>query len=87
MKKMGRNLFIIITIILVISISGIFGCLVKVEGKIDRRFAYVNSEVYFDIYYDRETKVMYAISTCQYNKGNIVMLVDANGKPLLYEGE
>lgn len=87
MKKIGKNLFIIITIILVILILGIFGCLVKVEGKIDRRFAYVNSEVYFDIYYDRETKVMYAVSTGQYNEGNIVMLVDANGKPLLYEGE
>ena len=87
MKKMGRNLFIIITIILVISILGIFGCLVKVEGKIDGRFVYVNSEVYFDIYYDRETKVMYAVSTGQYNKGNVVILVDTDGKPLLYEGE
>lgn len=87
MKKMGRNLFIIITIILVISIFGIFGCLVKVEGKTDRRFAYVNSEVYFDIYYDKETKVMYAVSTGKYNYGNVVMLVDANGKPLLYGGE
>lgn len=87
MKKMGEKLFIIITIILVISILGIFGCLVKVEGKIDRRFAYVNSEVYFDIYYDKETKVMYAVSTSKYNKGNIAVLVDANGKPLLYGGE
>lgn len=87
MKKMGRNLFIIITIILVISILGIFGCLVKVEGKTDRRFVYVNSEVYFDIYYDRETKVMYAVSNGQYNKGNVVILVDTDGKPLLYEGE
>lgn len=87
MKKMGRNLFIIITIILVILILGIFSCLVKVEGKIDKRFVYVNGEVYFDIYYDRETKVMYAVSTGQYNKGNVVILVDTDGKPLLYKGE
>ena len=40
----------------------------------------------FRIYYDKETKVMYLISAI-YNGGGITVLVDADGKPLLYEGE
>ena len=40
----------------------------------------------FRIYYDKETKVMYLISNI-YKGGGITVLVDADGKPLLYEGE
>lgn len=40
----------------------------------------------FRIYYDKETKVMYLISDI-YKGGGITVLVDQEGKPLLYEGE
>lgn len=53
----------------------------------ENRFALVSSEPDFNIYYDKKTKVMYAISDSPYNRGNVVLLVDADGKPLLYEGE
>lgn len=53
----------------------------------ENRFALVSSEPHFKIYYDKKTKVMYAVSDSQYNRGNVVLLVDADGKPLLYEGE
>lgn len=53
----------------------------------ENRFALVSDEIYFLIYYDKKTKVMYAVSSSQYNRGNVVLLVDADGKPLLYEGE
>lgn len=36
---------------------------------------------------DRETKVMYTVSYGTYNIGIFTMLVDADGKPLLWEGE
>lgn len=36
---------------------------------------------------DRETKVMYAVSHGYYNMGTFTLLVDADGKPLLWEGE
>lgn len=38
---------------------------------------------YFQIVYDKQTKVEYAIS----KDGIFTLLVDADGKPLLYEGE
>lgn len=40
----------------------------------------------FRIYYDKETKVMYLVSNID-KGGGITVLVDADGKPLLYEGE
>lgn len=59
----------------------------KVMAAVEKRFAFVSDEFYFLIYYDKKTKVMYAVSSSQYNRGNVVLLVDADGKPLLYEGE
>ena len=41
----------------------------------------------FDVYADRETGVMYAVSRGTYNQGNFTVLVDADGKPLLWKGE
>ena len=40
----------------------------------------------FRIYYDKETKVMYLITDI-YKGGGITVLVDKDGKPLLYEEE
>ena len=53
----------------------------------NKRFIKINHEDYFDIVYDVETKVEYAVSYGQYNKGTVTLLVDKDGKPLLYEGE
>lgn len=41
------------------------------------------------IVYDKDTKVMYSVSNGVYNRGTLTLLVDADGKPLLYteEGE
>lgn len=86
MKELITTLSIIIGIVLITSMFCIFINSGKVDAKIDSRFAFVNSEPYFNIYYDKKTKVMYAVSDSQYNRGNVVLLVDADGKPLLYEG-
>lgn len=40
----------------------------------------------FRIYYDKETKVMYLISDIYKGEG-VTVLVDKDGKPLLYEEE
>ena len=37
------------------------------------------------IVYHKETKVMYAVSCGSYNYGNLTVLVDADGKPMLWE--
>ena len=51
------------------------------------RFAIVENCSLCKVVVDRETKVMYAVSYGTYNIGIFTMLVDADGKPLLWEGE
>ena len=38
------------------------------------------------IYYHRDTKVMYICSCSPYNYGSYTVMLDANGKPLLWDG-
>lgn len=39
------------------------------------------------VVYHRETKVMYAVSWASYNCGNFTLLVNADGTPMLWDGE
>lgn len=38
----------------------------------------------FNIVYDRDTKVMYTVSSSSYNYGNVTMLVNADGTPKVW---
>ena len=69
------------------------GC-AKVENKPEQepvdvsRFERVEYTAIWDIVADRETGVMYAVSRGMYNQGTFTLLVDADGKPLIWdEGE
>ena len=87
MKKIIISLLIIIAIILT-------GWLLKDVTISDNyaeneRFVKIYdqySKDTFRIYYDKETKVMYLITDI-YKGGGITVLVDKDGKPLLYEEE
>ena len=46
----------------------------------------VESTLDFVIYVHKETKVMYLYEN-RYNRGGITIMLDENGKPLLWEGE
>lgn len=89
MNRSTIRLIICLLIMLGILLIGplfdaIKGNKVMAAGK--NRFALVSSEPDFKIYYDKKTKVMYLVKTV-YKGGGITLLVDADGKPLLYEGE
>lgn len=87
MKKIIISLSIIIGIVLI-------GWLLKDVtiqnvNATDDRFIQIYSQYSkdgFRIYYDKKTKVMYLVST-MYDGGGITVLVNKDGKPLLYEGE
>lgn len=59
----------------------------KVEASNKSRFMRIESNFEWIIYADRETGVMYAVSNGMYNHGTFTLLVDANGDPLIYEGD
>lgn len=50
------------------------------------RFETLSYEDYGYIIYDTQTGVEYWKSNSTYNRGDLTVLVDADGKPLIYEG-
>lgn len=51
------------------------------------RFVVIEEAMIWDVVADRHTGVMYAVSRGGYNHGNFTLLVDAEGKPLIWKGE
>ena len=50
------------------------------------RFMEVENSWNWRVVVDRETGVMYAVSNSSYNIGTFTLLVDADGKPLIWKG-
>lgn len=73
----------VLVIMIIVSVFSLSGC-TETTGSNQKRFVHLNRETNFSIYYDTETKVEYAVSESSYNYGNVTVLVDAEGKPLLY---
>ena len=57
------------------------------EQSLVSRFLTVEATGSWRVVVDRETRVLYAVSFGTYNRGVFTVLVDADGKPLLWEGE
>lgn len=82
MKKMGLVLF---TVLMIVALSA---CALNqtenlvVDGQ-PSMFVKVEDGPSWNVYYHSETKVMYVVS----NRGNFTVLVNADGTPMLYEGE
>ena len=49
-------------------------------------FTTISDELYGSVVYDSRTGVQYWMSDSTYNRGNLTMLCDADGKPLIYKG-
>ena len=49
-------------------------------------FVLIEESSIWKVVYHKETKVMYAVSWGSYNMGTFTLLVDKDGKPLLYKG-
>ena len=75
--------------ILMLSMLLLSGCK-KVESVNDddkdtSMFVIIEQTGTWEIVYHKETKVMYAVSDGAYNGGTFTLLVDENGKPMLWE--
>ena len=51
------------------------------------RFITVEDGYVFDVVYDRYTKVMYGVAVYGSGSGDMTVLVDETGRPLLYNSE
>jgi hypothetical protein len=80
-----------IFVILLLASTMLFGCKMQVTDKIEctsseSRFVVVEQTVNWQIVYDKETLVMYSVSDGAYNYGTFTVLVNSDGKPLLWKG-
>lgn len=81
---MKKRILVCVTAIIIISVL-ISGCVSdETLSKTSDTFEYIgfDSEISCRIFYDTETKVMYAVL----NHKSIIPLVDENGKPKLWKG-
>lgn len=88
MKKVVRTVCIALVIVLVLCwISGCTSEVSSVAAKYETSmFVEVERTSSWRVVYHRETKVMYTVSCGGYDYGNFVLLVNADGTPMLYEG-
>ena len=77
------------TIIILITLM-LTGCASSKVEKVEKpkedvsRFEVIESAWNWWVVADKETGVMYAVSRGTYNMGSFTLLVDADGKPLIY---
>lgn len=82
-----KRILIIITAMIILLTTG---C-AKVENKLEQEpvdvsmFERVEYTSVWEIVADRETGVMYAVSRGMYNQGTFTVLVDADGKPMIWD--
>ena len=74
-KHIKRLIAIVLMTVIMLSLSG---CRTK---RTERMVGVEKASLFYNIVYDKYTKVMYAVS----NGGYFTLLVDANGNPLLYK--
>ena len=88
---MKNKKFLTIVICLFMIIFGLVACVNSTVNATDSNSNY-NGNMFtkvksglgdFHVVYDNETKVMYAVS----GRGNLTMLVNADGTPKIYKGE
>ena len=81
---------LVLAFLLAVAVLTISGCSdgMDEESRADASEMFVRVEDCgsFYIMYDKDTKVMYTISSSGYPYGNITLLVNADGTPKLWKG-
>lgn len=81
-------LLILCLVFLCLVLSGCDISKVKNEQRNDvSMFVNIEKSVIWSVYYHKDTKVMYVCSGGGYNSGNMTVMLDEDGKPLLWKGE
>lgn len=83
---------VVLFLIMVLMIVTLSACATnKTESVVTEEkasmFVRVEEGPSWNVYYHRDTKVMYVVSRSSYNTGNFTVLVNPDGTPMLYEGE
>lgn len=84
---MKRLVFSILLAVAVLTTSGCSdGMDEEPRADASKMFVRVEDCGSFDIMYDKDTKVMYTVSSPGYPYGNVTLLVNSNGTPKIWKG-
>lgn len=82
---------IIVVLLIAMLICSLAGCgttpAEEAEAATAPMFVKVEDAYNWIVVYHRETKVMYVVSDSSYNYGSFTLLVNADGTPMIWEGE
>ena len=86
---------LVLFLILCLCLTGCYSSGLETNGfetdangnSVSSMFVIVEKQHDFYVMYHKETKVMYAVSSAGQSYGVLTLLVDQEGKPLLWEGE
>lgn len=89
---MMKNRFKLMVVVLIVCIF-LTGCVADMKREYNIKNQETNVSMFivletgtnYKIVYHQKTKVMYAISTGAYNSGTFTVMLDTDGKPLLYK--
>lgn len=81
MKKIIALMIVVLTVVMA-------GCSEVEKTASDKpEFVIVESTSTWKVVYHKKTKVMYVVSDGKYNRGTFTLLVNADGTPMIWEGE
>lgn len=83
MKKLCLIFFLVI---LAVTLCGCAATATAQNPAAESRFVIVEKTGHWEVVYDKETLVMYAVSWGTYNCGTFTPLYDTDGSPLLWKG-
>ena len=81
--KLKKKLLVLLMVVIMI-LSGCTDIEKEEKSKDTSMFVQLEDGPVWQVYYHRQTKVMYVMSDGSYNHGTFTVMLDANGKPLLY---
>lgn len=84
---MKKVIFVVLLIVVLIALSGCAKTSVEKNMQKESIFVRVESCDLYVVVYDRETKVMYAVSYYGSGSGKFTLLVNADGTPKLWKEE
>lgn len=85
MKKIFLAILLVMIMAFTCSCASDTSLVAVEEASNNSMFVIVETTPMWTVMYHKDTKVMYAVSCYIHDKGNFTLLVDADGKPLLYE--
>lgn len=82
---MKKTMLMVVLVFLAVILSGCAKTIMTEKPEQVSRFIQVERTAYYVVVYDRETKVMYAVSYHGSGSGIFTLLVNADGSPKLWE--